>query len=90
MAEFQEQFPQLQEQLTHLEPAIHPTTHMAELMQLTDKLQHLTMTLQPHPTPKPREEPRHTIMQAYTDTLHARQREAILTASLLQDMTPQS
>ena len=37
------------------------------------------MMLQPHPTPQPNEEPMHKTMQAYTDTLHATQREANLT-----------
>ena len=74
MAELLEQFQQLQEQLTQFEPDAHPPTHMADLMQLTDKLQHLTMTLQPYPTPKPREESMHTTIQAYTDTLQTTQR----------------
>ena len=34
------------------------------------------MILQPHPTPSPNEEPVHTTVQAYTDTLCATQREA--------------
>ena len=86
MAELQEKFPQLQDQLAHLEPAPHPPAHMAELMQLTDKLQHLTMTLKLLPNPHPNEEPVHTTMQTYTDTLHATQREANITTSLLKDI----
>ena len=69
-----------------MEPAIHPPTHMEELQQLTDRLQHFTMTLPPHPTPKPKEESMHTTMQAYTDTLHITQREVNLTSSFLQDI----
>ena len=55
-------------------------------MQITDKLQHLTMMLQPHPSPQPNEDPVHTTMQTYTDTLHATERETNLTTSLLQDI----
>ena len=40
---------------------------------LTDKLQYLTMPLQP--APQSSEEPVHKTMQAYTDTLHATQKE---------------
>ena len=50
LAELLEQFQQLQDQFTCLKSAIHPSTHMVELKQLTDKLEHLTMMLQPHPT----------------------------------------
>ena len=64
-----------------------PTTHTEELTQFTDRLKHLTVILQPHPTPWHKEEPVHTSMQAYTDTLHATHREANLTMSLLQDIT---
>ena len=77
---------QLQDQTAHLKPITHPPAHMAVLAQHTDKLQHLMMTLQAHPTPQPREEPVHTTMQAYTNTLHATQRGANLTMSLLQDI----
>ena len=44
------------------------------------------MTLQPHPTCQPKEDPVHTTMQVYTDTLHAIQREANFTTSLLEDI----
>ena len=53
-------------------------------MQLMDKLQHLTMILQP--ANQPREEPVHKTMQAYTNTLHATQREENLTTTILQDI----
>ena len=69
--ELLEQFWQLHDQFSHLKSATHPPTPMAELTQLTDKLQHLTMMLQPHPAPMPNEEPVHKTMQAYTDTLCA-------------------
>ena len=59
---------------------------MAELTQLTDKLQHLTVKVQPHPVPQPNEEPVHKTIQAYTETLHATQREANLTMTMLQDI----
>ena len=51
LAELLEHLWQFQEQLTYFEPATHPTAHIAELTQLTDKLQHLTMTLQLYLTP---------------------------------------
>ena len=51
-----------------------------------DKLQHLTMTLQPNPAPQPNEEPVYKGMQAYTDTLCTTQREANLTITMLQDI----
>ena len=57
LAKLQEQFWQLWEQLAHLKPVTHLPAHMTELTQLTDELQHLTMTLQPHPTLQPNEEP---------------------------------
>ena len=60
---------------------------MTEFMQLTDKLQHLTMMLQPFQSPQPNKESVHTTMQAYTDTLHTTQKEANLTTSLLQDIS---
>ena len=51
LTELLEQFWQLQDQLAHLKSATYPSTDTPELMQLTDKLQHLTMMLQQHPTP---------------------------------------
>ena len=69
---------------------------MAELTQLTDKLQHITMMLKPHPTHQPNKEPMHKTKKAYSDTLHATQREENLTMAMLQisphsmDRTPQS
>ena len=74
LAESLEQFQQLKDQFSSLKSATHPPTPMAELTQLTDKLQHPTMMLQLHPTPQPNEEPMHKTMQAYTDILHATQR----------------
>ena len=57
LAEFLEQFQQPQDQFASLKSATYQPTPMAELIQLIDKLQHLTMTLRPHPTPQPNEEP---------------------------------
>ena len=54
-------------------------------MQLTDKLQHLPMTLQLH-SPQPNEEPVHNTMQTYINTLIATQTEANLTTTMLQDI----
>ena len=79
-----------------MKSTIHPSTPTAELMQLTDKLQHLTMMLQLHSAPQPNEEPVHKTMQAYMDASGTIQREANLTTTMLQDIqhsmdrTPQS
>ena len=59
---------------------------MAGLLQLTDKLQHFTMMLQPYPIPQPNEEPVHKIIQTYMDTLCTTQRKANLTMTMLQDI----
>ena len=69
LAELQEHFQQLQEQLTLLEPTTNPHTNAEELAQLTNKLQQLTITLQQHPVPRPVEETLHLAMQKYTGTL---------------------
>ena len=74
-AKLLEQFQQLKDQFTCLISATDLYTAMAELMQLMDKLQHLSMKLQLHPAPHPNEEPIHKTMQAYMDTLYATQRE---------------
>ena len=60
-------------------------TPTVELLQLIDKLQHLTMILQPDPQSS--EEPVHKTMQAYMDTLHATHRKSNLTLNMLQDIT---
>ena len=86
LAELLKQFWQIQDQFASLKSATHPPTPMAELMQLTDKLQHLTMMLKPHPTPNSNEELVHKSMQAYMDTLHATHREANLTMTMLQEI----
>ena len=49
--EFLEHFQQLQDQFACLKSATKPPTPTAELTQPTDKLQHLTMMLQIHPSP---------------------------------------
>ena len=76
LAELLEQFQLLQDQFTSLKFAFHPPTPMAELIQLTDKLQHLTMMLQPNPTPSLMSKPctklcRHTL----THCMSQRQRQ---------------
>ena len=63
-----------------------PQSTPMELMQLTDKLQHLTMMLQLHSTSQPSEEPVHKTMHVYMDTLHATQRKSNLTTIMLQDI----
>ena len=74
LAELLEQFRQLKDQFASLKPTTPQSTAMAELMQLIDKLQHLTMMAQPHSAHQPNEEPVHKTMQVYTDTLCATQR----------------
>ena len=86
LAELLEQFQQHQDQFVYLKSAIHSIIHTLDMMQLTDELQHLTIMLQPHPSPQPSEDPMDKMMQAYTDTLHITQREANFTMILLQDI----
>ena len=86
LAEQLEQFWQPKDQFASLKSTTHPYMPMAELTQLTDKLQHLYMMHQPHPAHQPNEEPVHKTMQAYTDTLCTTQREANLTMTMLQDI----
>ena len=72
LADLLEQFQQLKNQFASLKSNISQSTPKEEPLQLTDKLQHLTMALQP--VPQSSEEPVHKTMQAYMDTLHATQR----------------
>ena len=51
LADLLEQFWQLKEQFSTLKSTTLKCTPTAELMQLTDKLQHLTMMLQSHSAP---------------------------------------
>ena len=51
LAEFLEQFWQPKGQFASLKSTTPQSTPMAELMQLTDKLRHLTMMLQLHSAP---------------------------------------
>ena len=69
LAQLQEHFHQLQEHLIQLGPTTNPPLHIEELAHLTRKLQQLAVSLQLHPTCRPVEEPLHTSMQTYTDTL---------------------
>ena len=85
LAELLEQFQQLKDQFASLKSTTPQSTPMAELMHLTEKLQHLTMMLHPHSSPQPKEEPVHKTMQAYTDTLCATLRESNLTTTMLHD-----
>ena len=86
MAELLEQFQQLKDQFACLKSTTHQSTSTAEQMHVTDKLQHLTLTLQLHSVPQPNEEPVHKTMQVYTDTMHATQRELNLTTTMLLDI----
>ena len=63
-----------------------PLTHITELAHLTNKPQQLTITLQPLPTSRPVEEPLHTAMQKYMDTLCTTQQQMNLTTYLLKDI----
>ena len=51
LTELLQLFWQLQDQFACLKSATHPPAHTPELMKLTDKLQYLTMMLQPQPPP---------------------------------------
>ena len=84
LADLLEQFQQLKNQLASLKSSTPQSTPTEELSQLTDKLQHLTMALQP--APQSSEEPVDKFMQAYMDTLCATQRESNLTTTMFQDI----
>ena len=79
-----EQFQQLKNQYVSLKSNTPQSTSTEELLLLTDKLKHLTMVLQP--ASQSSEYPVHNTMQAYTDTLHATQRESNLTTTMLHDI----
>ena len=49
LADLLEQFQQLKNQFANLQSNTSQTTPTEELLQLTDKLQHLTIALQPAP-----------------------------------------
>ena len=86
LAELLQQFWQFKDQFVSLKSATHAPTSMAELMQLTNILQPLTMTFQLHPAPQPNKEQLHKTMQAYMDILCTTQRETNLTMTMLQDI----
>ena len=94
LADQLEEFQQHKNQFASLKSTTHQSGPTEELLQLTDKLQHLTMVLQL--APQSSEEPVHKTMQVYTDSLHAMQRKSNLTTTMLQDIphwmgrTPQS
>ena len=79
-----EQFQQLKNQFSSLKSTTPLSTPTEELLQLTDKLQHLTMVLQP--APQSSEEPVHKTMEAYMDTLCTTQRESNLSTTMIQDI----
>ena len=83
LADLLEQFQQLKNQFASLKSNT-PQSTPTELSQLTDKLQHVTMALQP--VLESCEEPVHETMQAYTCTLCTTQRESNLTTTMLQDI----
>ena len=85
LAELQEQFQQLWDQLTHLESSTNPPAHILELTQLTDRLQHLSITLQPYTTPSLKRNPC-TQLCKHTHTPCMPHREVNFTKSLLQDI----
>ena len=84
LADLLQQFQQLKNQFSSLKSNTAQSIPTEELSQLTSKLQHLTMVLQQ--ALQSSEEPVHKAMQAYTDTLHATQRESNLTTNMLQDI----
>ena len=86
LMQLQEHFKQLKERLNQLGPTTNLPTHVEELAHLTEKLQQLAMMLQPHSPCRPVEEPIHTTMQQYTNTLCAIQLQMNLTMSLLYDI----
>ena len=81
LADLLEQFQQLKKQFTSSKINNPHSTPTEELTQPRDKLQHLTMMLQP--TIQSSKETVHKTMQAYMDTLHATQRESNLTTTML-------
>ena len=83
LADLLEQFQQLTNKFASLKSSTSQSTP-TELSQLIDKLQYLTMALQPAP-PQSSEELVHKTMQVYTDTLHVTQKESHLT-TMLQDI----
>ena len=64
LGELLEHFLQLKYLFASLKSANHQPTPMAEMMQLTDKLQHLTVMIHLHPVTQPNEEPIHKTVQA--------------------------
>ena len=86
MAQLQEHFQHLREQLNQLGPTANPPVHVEELAHLTNKLQQLAIMLQLCPPCMTVEEPLHTAMQKHTDTLCTTQWQMSLTTSLLQDI----
>ena len=78
------QFQQLKNQFASIKSTTTQSTPTEELLKLSDKLQHLTMALQP--ATQSSEKPVHKTMQVYTDTLHATQRESNLTTIMLYDI----
>ena len=84
LADLLEQIQQFKNHFSCLKTNTHQSTPTEERSKLTDKLQHLTMMLQP--APKSSEGPVHKTMHAYMDILHATQREPNLTTTMLQDI----
>ena len=82
LADLLEQFHQLKNQFASLKSNISQSTSNEDILQSTDKLEHLTMVLQPGS--QSGEEPVHNTMQTYKDTLYAIQRESNLTTTILQ------
>ena len=84
LADLLEQFQQRRNQFASLKSNTPQSTPTEGLSQLTDKLQHLTIVLQP--VLQSSKEPVHKTMQAYKDTLCTAQRESNLTMTVLQDI----
>ena len=73
LTQLQKHLKWLKERLEQLGTATNTPTYTEELAHLTDKLQKLALTLNPHPADRPLGEHIHTEMQQYTDTLCAAQ-----------------
>ena len=83
LADLLEQFQRLKNHFASLKSNTPQSKPVEELSQLIDKLQHLTMMLQPAPSPVRNQCARSC---RHTQTLCATQRESNLTTTILQDI----
>ena len=83
LAELIEQFKLLKNQFAHLKPNTPHSTPTEELLKFTDKLQHLTIVLQPAPSPMRNQ---CTKTCRHTQIPCVQHRESNLTTNMLQDI----